>query len=85
MPNCHEALRVVKRVYIIAEARGYAHASNHNSLMVWSMSSYDAPLCTKAMLVIKTAVPAWTACTHSGRVVSSFELHIHAVVPLCTA
>lgn len=49
----HEALRVIKSVYVIAEARGYAHASNHNPLMVWSMSSYDAPLCTKAMFVIK--------------------------------
>ena len=55
MPYGHEALRVIERVHIIAKARGYTHASNHNPLVVWSVSSYGAPLCIEAVLVISTS------------------------------
>ena len=65
MPCGHEASRVIECVHIIAKARGYTHASDHNPLVVWPVSSYDAPLCTEAVLVISdsSARSGLLACT----------------------
>ena len=83
MLSGREALRVIKRVYVVAEARGYAHASNHYPLMVWSMSSYDAPLCTKPTFVIKDSSARFgLLAMHNGMVMGSFDLHKHPFVPI---